>query len=58
MSMVFPFLVVCAVVVYALWAKGDVTLNGKVGWFSFCFQAKDRKRREQKGCGASKAIEH
>jgi hypothetical protein len=43
--MVILFWGVCAIIVYALWAKGDVTVNGKVGWFSFNFQAKDRKRQ-------------
>jgi hypothetical protein len=31
------------VVIFALWFKGDVTLNGKAGWFSFFFEAKDRR---------------
>ena len=42
-------LLVFAVIIYALWAKGDVTLNGKVGWFSIFFQARDRRPRERKG---------
>jgi len=37
-----------AVLIYALWAKDDVTLNGKMGFFSFFFQAKGRKHREEK----------
>ena len=41
-------LLVFVVVIYALWAKGDVTLNGKVGFFSFFFQAKDRHQKERK----------
>jgi len=35
------------VVIYALWAKGDVTVNGKAGLFSFFFQAKDRKSKKR-----------
>jgi hypothetical protein len=34
------------IVTIALIMKGDVTLNGKVGIFSFFFQAKDRKAKE------------
>ena len=34
---------------HALRSKGDVTVNGKAGFFSFFFQAKDRRyRRDEK----------
>ena len=36
------------IVIYALWAKGDVTLNGKAGFFSFFFQAKARRSKERR----------
>ena len=36
------------ILIYALRAKGDVTLNGKAGWFSFFFQAKDRREKERR----------
>ena len=47
-AMSLIWLLVFAVVMYALWTKGDVTLNGKAGFFSFFFQAKDR--RAKKSC--------
>jgi hypothetical protein len=32
---------------YAIRSQYDVTLGGKAGWFSFFFQAKDRKAKER-----------
>jgi hypothetical protein len=46
--MSLPELFWFAIIIYALWAKGDVTLNGKAGFFSFFFQAKDRRSKKQK----------
>jgi hypothetical protein len=41
-------LLVAAVIIYALQKKGDVTFNGKAGFFSFFFQAKDRPLEERR----------
>ena len=46
--MSFLGLLAFAIIIYALQAKGDVTLNGKAGFFSFFFQAKDRRTKERK----------
>ena len=37
-----------AIIICALWLKGDVTLNGKAGFFAFSFQAKDRRTKDRK----------
>jgi hypothetical protein len=36
------------VLMYAIFSQYDFTLTGKAGWFSFFFQAQDRKSRIRK----------
>jgi hypothetical protein len=36
------------VLMYAIFSQYDFTLTGKAGWFSFFFQAQDRKSRTRK----------
>jgi hypothetical protein len=48
MTMIVALVLIFVVMMYAIRSQYDFTLNGKAGWFSFFFQAQDRKSRTRR----------